>query len=172
MKRLTLISMLIFILTNVAFSQDIINETGKDGKFIVRDAEQNEALIIDKGNIKINGELMIDNMGTGEVSDEVVVWDKKSKRLKILPQVFSKHSPLSKPLDTAAQNYSVMDPIIPGDRDDPLDQVIADDLIVDGSTCIGNDCYAGYAFGFNSLAFLENNLRIYFDDTSNIQNYR
>ena len=100
MKRLTLISMLIFILTNVAFSQDIINETGKDGKFIVRDAEQNEVLIIEDGNVGITGELKIDNMTEGKTSDEMVVWDRESKRLKVMPQVFSKRSPLSKPLDT------------------------------------------------------------------------
>ncbi|MCP5105886.1 MAG: tail fiber domain-containing protein, partial [bacterium] len=53
----------------------------------------------------------------------------------------------------------------------PLDEVINDDLIVDGSLCVGNDCYNGYAFGFDTIALMENNLRIYFDDTSNTSSF-
>ncbi len=48
----------------------------------------------------------------------------------------------------------------------PLDQVILDDLIVDGSACIGQDCVNGESFGFDTLRLKENNLRIKFDDTS------
>jgi hypothetical protein len=46
------------------------------------------------------------------------------------------------------------------------DQVILDDLIVDGSACIGLDCVNGESFGFDTLRLKENNLRIKFDDTS------
>ncbi|MGI9351142.1 MAG: hypothetical protein ACR2O3_06235, partial [Rhizobiaceae bacterium] len=46
------------------------------------------------------------------------------------------------------------------------DQVILDDLIVDGSECIGFDCVNGENFGFDTLKLKENNLRILFDDTS------
>ncbi len=46
------------------------------------------------------------------------------------------------------------------------DQVILDDLIVDGSSCIGFDCVNGESFGFDTLRLKENNLRIKFDDTS------
>jgi hypothetical protein len=46
------------------------------------------------------------------------------------------------------------------------DQVIPDDLIVQGSTCIGLDCVNNENFGFNTLILKENNLRIFFDDTS------
>jgi hypothetical protein len=53
----------------------------------------------------------------------------------------------------------------------PLDEVIYDDLIVDGSLCVGNDCYSGYAFGFDTIVLMENNLRIYFDDTSNTSSF-
>ena len=49
----------------------------------------------------------------------------------------------------------------------PLDQVILDDLIVDGSACIGQDCANGESFGFDTLRLKENNLRIKFQDTSN-----
>ncbi len=47
------------------------------------------------------------------------------------------------------------------------DQQILDDLIVDGSACIGMDCVNGENFGFDTLRLKENNLRIKFDDTSN-----
>ena len=74
MKRIILIfSVVIFIIANVGLSQDIINETGKDGKFIVRDAEQKEALIIEDGNVGIKGELKIDTMTEGKGTDDMVV---------------------------------------------------------------------------------------------------
>ncbi len=47
------------------------------------------------------------------------------------------------------------------------DQVILDDLIVDGSACIGMDCVNGESFGFDTLRLKENNLRIKAQDTSN-----
>jgi len=46
------------------------------------------------------------------------------------------------------------------------DQVIPDDLIVQGSNCIGFDCVNNESFGFDTLRLKENNLRIKFDDTS------
>ncbi|MGR9072067.1 MAG: hypothetical protein ACU833_03265 [Gammaproteobacteria bacterium] len=47
------------------------------------------------------------------------------------------------------------------------DQVILNDLIVDGSACIGFDCVNGENFGFDTIRLKENNTRIKFDDTSN-----
>ena len=46
------------------------------------------------------------------------------------------------------------------------DQVILDDLIVDGSACIGFDCVNGEVFSFDTIRLKENNLRIAFVDTS------
>jgi Chaperone of endosialidase len=46
------------------------------------------------------------------------------------------------------------------------DDVIADDLIVQGSACIGLDCVNGEVFGFDTIRAKENNTRIQFDDTS------
>ncbi len=46
------------------------------------------------------------------------------------------------------------------------DQVIADDLIVQGSACIGLDCINNENFGFDTVRLKENNLRIKFEDTS------
>ncbi len=53
-----------------------------------------------------------------------------------------------------------------GDGPAPRDQVILDDLIVDGSICAGLDCVNGESFGFDTLRLKENNLRIKFQDTS------
>lgn len=46
------------------------------------------------------------------------------------------------------------------------DQVIADDLIVQGSECVGFDCANGENFGFDTIRLKENNTRLKFDDTS------
>ncbi|MDX6443282.1 MAG: hypothetical protein QOH71_356 [Blastocatellia bacterium] len=46
------------------------------------------------------------------------------------------------------------------------DQVIPDDLIVQGSACIGLDCVNNESFGFDTIRLKENNTRIQFDDTS------
>ena len=100
MKRLTLISVSIFLLTNLIYPQDIINETGKDGKFIVRDAEQQEALVIEDGNVGITGELSVEQMPEGNVSNPYVVWDPEDKKFKTVQRIFSTVSPLSEPLET------------------------------------------------------------------------
>jgi len=42
----------------------------------------------------------------------------------------------------------------------------ADDVIVNGSLCVGFDCPNGYGFGFDTVVLRENNLRILFEDTS------
>jgi len=46
------------------------------------------------------------------------------------------------------------------------DFVIADDLIVQGSACVGLDCVNGEVFGFDTIRLKENNTRLQFDDTS------
>ena len=46
------------------------------------------------------------------------------------------------------------------------DQVFIDDVIVDGSLCVGQDCVNGENFGFDTQRLKENNLRIHFNDTS------
>lgn len=48
----------------------------------------------------------------------------------------------------------------------PLDQVYADDIIVQGSACIGLDCVNNESFGFDTIRLKENNTRIKFEDTS------
>ncbi len=46
------------------------------------------------------------------------------------------------------------------------DVVNADDLIVQGSLCVGLDCVNNESFGFDTIRLKENNTRIKFDDTS------
>ena len=54
----------------------------------------------------------------------------------------------------------------PGGKIAANDQVIPDDLIVQGSACVGLDCVNNENFGFDTIRLKENNLRIHFDDTS------
>jgi hypothetical protein len=51
------------------------------------------------------------------------------------------------------------------------DYVINDDLIVDGSACVGFDCANGWSFNFTTIAMSEHNTRIKFDDTSSTYSY-
>ena len=51
------------------------------------------------------------------------------------------------------------------------DEVIYNDLIVDGSACVGWDCVNGENFGFDTLRLKENNLRVHFWDTSNTSSF-
>ncbi len=46
------------------------------------------------------------------------------------------------------------------------DQIILDDLIVDGSLCVGTSCVNGESFGTDTIRLKEANLRIHFQDTS------
>lgn len=46
------------------------------------------------------------------------------------------------------------------------DDVIPDDLIVQGSICAGLDCVNGEVFGFDTIRLKENNTRLQFEDTS------
>ena len=51
------------------------------------------------------------------------------------------------------------------------DQVFADDVIIQGSLGVGVDSSNGQNFGFDTILLKENNLRIFFDDTSNTESY-
>ena len=53
-----------------------------------------------------------------------------------------------------------------GDAVTIQDVVTPDDIIVQGSACIGIDCVNGEVFGFDTIRLKENNTRIQFDDTS------
>ena len=51
------------------------------------------------------------------------------------------------------------------------DQVFLDDVIIDGSLCVGFDCVNGESFGFDTIRLKENNLRIHFEDTSSVPSF-
>jgi len=70
--------------------------------------------------------------------------------------------------DTFVGTTGVGEPVVTGSGTYTAnDQVILDDLIVDGSECVGMDCVNGESFGFDTIRLKENNLRIHFQDTSN-----
>ena len=46
------------------------------------------------------------------------------------------------------------------------DEVIPDDMIVQGSICVGLNCVSGEVFNYSTIKLKENNLRIEFDDIS------
>src|ERR1019366_1256595 len=56
--------------------------------------------------------------------------------------------------------------ISPPKKISPLDIVQADDVIIQGSLCVGLDCVVNESFGFDTIRLKENNTRIHFDDTS------
>jgi hypothetical protein len=51
------------------------------------------------------------------------------------------------------------------------DQVFNDDVIITGSLCVGFDCTNGMAFGSDTIVLQENQLRIFFNDTSTISGF-
>ena len=53
----------------------------------------------------------------------------------------------------------------------PQDVLHYDDVIITGSLCVGFDCVDGESFRFYTIILKENNLRIYFNDTSNTASY-
>ncbi len=56
--------------------------------------------------------------------------------------------------------------ISPPKKITPLDIVQADDVIIQGSLCVGLDCVVNESFGFDTIRLKENNTRIDFQDTS------
>ena len=73
-----------------------------------------------------------------------------------MPRTFG--LPRYDPMTTGRQHHALFRP--------RPDNVIPDDLIVQGSACVGLDCVNGEVFGFDSIRVKENNDRIQFDDTS------
>jgi hypothetical protein len=52
-----------------------------------------------------------------------------------------------------------------------MDVVYSDDMIINGSLCVGYDCANGENFGFDTIRMKENNIQIAFDDTSTIAGF-
>lgn len=51
------------------------------------------------------------------------------------------------------------------------DQVFPDDVIIQSSLCVGQDCANNEQFDFDTVRLKENNVRIAFDDTSSSQSF-
>lgn len=84
----------------------------------------------------------------------------QTKKNVIIP--LKQTEPLSKSIDKAI--YRDVQKII--NEKSVMDQIIADDLIVQGSGCVGFDCINNESFGLVTIRLKENNTRFAFDDTS------
>ena len=73
--------------------------------------------------------------------------------------------------EKAGSDQDAADPFAKDNDPFAKDEVILDDLIVDGSACIGFDCENGESFNLDTLRLKENNLRIKFQDTSTTASY-
>ena len=85
--KIIVIAYLVVSMIGSIYAQDnIINEIAKGGKFIVRDVEQNEAMVIEDGNVGFTGTLKLGVLPKGDIGNPIVVWDPEDKLLKILDQ--------------------------------------------------------------------------------------
>lgn len=78
----------------------------------------------------------------------------------IVPKVYSQRKSTEQLLKDPLGNKGVLK------ERSIADQVIPDDLIVQGSGCFGFDCINNESFGFSTVLLKENNTRLKFDDTS------
>ncbi|MCP3958144.1 MAG: tail fiber domain-containing protein [bacterium] len=85
------------------------------------------------------------------------------------PQVGNKHGLTESGTFSIANGGLVDRNVVEGGTN--KDQVILDDLIVDGSACVGMDCVNGESFGFDTLRLKENNLRVRAVDTSSTSSF-
>ncbi len=76
-------SLLILMIGSIYAQDNIINEIAKGGKFIIRDVEQNEAMVIEDGNVGFSGTLKLGVLPKGNISNSIVVWDPEDKLLKL-----------------------------------------------------------------------------------------
>ena len=81
-----IISIAILTIGSVYAQDNIINEIANGGKFIVRDDEQNEAMIIEGGNVGFSGTLKLGVLPKGDINNSIVVWDPIDKLLKLQDQ--------------------------------------------------------------------------------------
>ncbi len=64
------------------------------------------------------------------------------------------------------QGGSIVTPGAPEEISRTQDVLHYDDVIITGSLCVGFDCANGESFGYDTVKLKENNLRLYFQDTS------
>ena len=85
-NKIFITSLAILMIGSIYAQDNIINEIAKGGKFIVRDGEQNEAMVIEDGNVGVMGTLKLEVLPKGEIGNTVVVWDPVDKLLKLQVQ--------------------------------------------------------------------------------------
>ncbi len=159
----------------VEHSSIVLNVSGPEGIVISKTFKAGSTPYV--GLVDNTGKHLIDGAYTYELR-VIPRIEKKIRPAQEGPSTAMKDEPdeLRKPLTQTGyfqvKNGSIVTASGPEEVPDrPLDIVHADDVIIDGSLCVGNDCYSGLAFGFDTIVLMENNLRIFFDDTSSIQNY-
>lgn len=82
-NKIILICSFISMIGSVCAQDNIINEIAKGGKFIVRDVEQKEAMVIEDGNVGFSGTLKLGILPQGNIGNSIVVWDPEDKLLKL-----------------------------------------------------------------------------------------
>lgn len=142
--------------------------SGPDGLYLRRDFAAGEPVTIALADLPSQGQFKSE-LVLQPIVAEAVLQQRRSGELATKRATDASNSLVA--------NFSLINGELPTDadgeetRDDggvtPDAQVIADDLVVQGSTCTGFDCFNGESFGFDTLRLKENNLRIHFDDTSN-----
>ena len=88
-NKIFITSLAILMIGGIYAQDNIINEIAKGGKFIVRDEEQNEAMVIEEGNVGVMGTLKLGVLPKGEIGNTIVVWDPVDKLLKLQAQNLS-----------------------------------------------------------------------------------
>ena len=81
--------LIISTITIITAQDNIINEIAKGGKFIVRNTDQNEAMVIEDGNVGFSGTLKLGVLPKGDINNSIVVWDPVDKLLKLHDQYLS-----------------------------------------------------------------------------------
>ena len=131
---------------------------GNDGEvrrdLVKRGALAAQPLVVSGGFAILNGSVVVP--GTFEEATTRVASAEQ-------PRVFRPASGLRPNPNAAMSGFRRHHPVVVNPF---FDFVIADDLIVQGSACVGLDCVDGESFGFDTIRVKENNTRIQYDDTS------
>lgn len=153
----------------VSYGRLVLTVDKPDGTGFSKTFKSGASLFLDLSDPK--GQPFIDGSYTYEIY--VVPVEMKGRRdITETQKQLPRQEVLSQTGYFLVQGGKIVPPQADGEApENPLDYVILDDLIVDGSLCVGNDCYSGLAFGFDTIVLMENNLRIFFDDTSTIAGY-
>jgi hypothetical protein len=114
----------------------------------------NRAVVIQSGGLQILDGKLIAGQGT---EPERPARRQQARRVNQTPEPDAVHA-VARPF--VARAFAAR----PSTERALFDFVIPDDLIVQGSACVGLDCVDGEAFGFDTIKLKENNLRIKLED--------